>query len=229
MYKFNTKCKEVNFLTSRAIIFDMDGTLFDSKKMLTGFISEALTKLTEEGILEKEKWENEPLSSFIGLTPDTIFAKILPGADEETIGSTVGLLSEMQKNYPAGEAELFPGVKETIEKLYKQGHDLYVASNGPAGYVPRVLREFGMEEYFKGMSAAGSHHTKSKVELLSLVLEENDINGSALMVGDRHSDIEAGQKCNIETVGCTYGFGDLEEINEATYLIDYFPKLLEIV
>jgi phosphoglycolate phosphatase-like HAD superfamily hydrolase len=68
--------------------------------------------------------------------------RILPSANKETIDYVVQLLSEIQRNFHTTEANLFPGVKNTLENLYNQGYELYIASNGPAGYAPRILKEY---------------------------------------------------------------------------------------
>lgn len=214
-------------LKERTLIFDVDGTLFDSEQLSYQTFKKTLQALVEEGICSDQSWTDEQIKSLIGLTGKDIFTSLLDKASENTIRQALYLLEQIEGELLGIEGQLFPDVKETLSELANKGYSLYVASNGGALYVQRVLERYEIQSYFNGVYSAGLHQTKNKVELVSMLLEE--AGKDAVMIGDRTSDIEAGKKNGLKTIGCHFGFGDVSEIAEADYHIHTFTDLLNLL
>lgn len=210
------------------LIFDLDGTLFDSETLSCIAFRETLGRLVRSEMYPQMNWTEEMFKAAIGMTATEIFETLLPGADKNVVEYAIKLMEEVEGELLEREGTLYPGVKQTLQHFHQQGHQLYIASNGGAVYVPKVLDQQGIRHLFTGIYCAGINRTESKVELVSLLLRETGTM-DAIMIGDRSSDISAGKANKLITVGCSYGFGTAAELSEADYLITEFTQLTDIV
>ncbi|MFD2329823.1 HAD family hydrolase [Cohnella sp. GCM10020058] len=129
----------------------------------------------------------------------------------------------------SGRGESYEGVPEVLGELKSRGVRLFVAGNGLEAYVKEVPRLRGIGDLFEGIYSAGEYATRSKVELVRLLFEQSGAK-SAWMVGDRHSDFEAGKGNGLFTVGCDYaGFRREGDLDEADVRIASFSELLELL
>lgn len=212
-----------------AMIFDMDGTLFKTETLILPAYHQSFDQLRKEGLYEGETPPEELLLGGLGMLLVDIWNKVMPGSSEEARLRIDDLLLHYQEEgLKQGIGELYPGVKETLESLQAQGVRLFVASNGLELYVKEVARHMGIASCFEGLYSAGEYQTKSKVDLVRILLEQHEVK-SAWMVGDRSSDVEAGTKNGLPVIGCDYaGFGKADELEGSTVIIHSFEELLEI-
>ncbi|MDF2721294.1 MAG: haloacid dehalogenase, partial [Paenibacillus sp.] len=113
--------------------------------------------------------------------------------------------------------------------LRAKGVKLFVASNGLEMYVKDVIGQRGLAPLFTGLYSAGEYDTRSKVDLVKLLLDHHGIE-TAWMVGDRSSDVEAGKRNGLPVVGCEYAqFGKESELEGADMRITEFPQLRELI
>ncbi|MNV85762.1 5'-nucleotidase [compost metagenome] len=126
-----------------------------------------------------------------------------------------------------GRGVLYDGVAETLQTLHARGVRLFVASNGLETYVKEVIAAKGLTLLFEGLYSAGEYQTRSKVDLVKILLETHGIQ-NAWMVGDRSSDVEAGLRNNLTVAACDYaGFREAGELEGAHIRIDRFAELLD--
>ncbi len=211
----------------KLIAFDLDGTIFETEELAVTSVQETMEKLKQEGLYSRPKPEREECLSVLGMISEEIWDLLLPGSDREVQKRADQLLEAIEKEYlKRGLGNLYPGVKETLEKLKGQGWEFLIASNGGEGYVKSVIEVHGLNPLFAGVYSAGEYQTKEKGDLVRI--SRKRFPGLQAMVGDRKSDIEAGQANNLITVGCLYGYGDPRELREADYKIDSFPKIIDL-
>jgi phosphoglycolate phosphatase len=190
----------------KAIFFDLDGTLSDPRE---GIINSIQYATDFYGI----KTERSDLYKYIGPPLLDTFAELI---GEEKAGEA---LLKYRERFDSGggifENELYPGVKETLEKLDSMGYILCTASSKPQVYVSRILDYFGMKNFFSHIGGASfdeSISTKSRV--IKKVIDDIGISTEdVLMVGDRKYDLEAASKLGMDAVGALYGFGDYAELS----------------
>ena len=104
-----------------------------------------------------------------------------------------------------------------LAHLTEAGFTLLVATSKPTVFARKVLKHFGMEDYFSfvGGSELDGSRTK-KAEVISYILKTCGIEAKeAIMIGDRRHDIEGGKACGLESVGVLYGYGTEQELTEA--------------
>lgn len=211
----------------KLIAFDLDGTIFETEELAVTSVQETMEKLKQEGLYSRPKPEREECLSVLGMISEEIWDLLLPGSDREVQRRADQLLEAIEKEYlKRGLGNLYPGVKETLEKLKGQGWEFLIASNGGEGYVKSVIEVHALKPLFAGIYSAGEYQTKEKGDLVRISRQR--FPGLQAMVGDRKSDIEAGQVNNLITVGCLYGYGAPRELQEADYKIDSFPKIIDL-
>jgi phosphoglycolate phosphatase len=211
------------------IVFDLDGTLFDCKELTNQTFPLVIERLSEKYGEQLEIKRFQQYERFLGTVTEDIFAEILPNAGREIVNEAEQLLIEVEEELIPRAGRLYQGVEETLAELKSQGYPLFIASNGSKEYVDFVLRDFGIDGFFEGVFSAGGQGTKTKSDLVQALMKDHGYTGQGVMVGDRHSDMEAGANSGMMTVGCTYGFGDEEEIRDADVKISAISELVDVV
>lgn len=221
----------------RAFIFDLDGTLFNSGRLSHLIYDKTFAKLAQAGIAVDPVPDERVRKSLIGMTAEEALRIVLPQESDEVHRQAMAFMAQSEKELIPSEGQLFPGVKETLTVLRDIGHPLFIASNGSADYVLTALEQHEIQGFFAGIFCAGIQKTASKVDLVRLILAQagwdNTVEvptGSggtkAWMVGDRLSDIEAGKRNGLPTVGCAYGYGNQEELADADEIIQDIQEIL---
>jgi len=214
-----------------ALVFDMDGTLFRAETLMVPAYERAFERLKREGLHEGETPPVALLLGSLGMLLDDIWARVIPEASVEAQRRINELLLEEQMTLLAeGVGEPYPGVPETLAALHAAGYRLFVASNGLEAYVKGVAAHLGIADLFEGLYSAGEYRTKSKVDLVRLLLERHKV-ASAWMVGDRSSDVEAGRRNGLPVVGCDYAeFGvSADELEDADMRIRAFGDIASLL
>ena len=193
----------------KSAIFDLDGTLTDSKPGILGCLTNALDA-------HRIAWTG-PLDWFIGPPADQSLRRLMPDADEP---SRAALLHDYRLCYDAtgwAENSVYPGVPEMLRSLHDSGWQLFVCTSKREDFALRILEKFSLSRYFLALYAdtIGSLH-HSKTALLRRLLEEQSLDpATTFMVGDRNFDIEAARANGVTSIAVTYGYGTSEELEAA--------------
>ncbi len=194
----------------KCVLFDLDGTLCDSSDGIFNGIRYAMAKMGFEEL------SIETLNKFIGppLTYSFMTYASLSEADAE---QTIELYREYYRDTGIFENRMYDGIKSTLESLKAAGKRIFLATSKPEVFARRILVHFeldGLFEYMAGASFDKTRHTKAAV--IEYLLNECNISADdAVMVGDRHHDVEGAAEFGIPTVGVLYGFGDKDELISA--------------
>ncbi len=202
------------------IIFDVDGTLWDS----TEVVAQAWNKAIAEVGGTKAVVNAAILKREFGKTMKVIADNLFPDADE----ATKALLMKKCCAYEHEALEeneetlLYPAVVETIKEL-AQRHRLFIVSNCQTGYIELFMKKAGVEAYIEDWECFGDTG-KVKGENIRLLMERNKLAG-AVYVGDTQGDYEATQLARIPFIFTQYGFGSVENPAQA---IECFEELLPL-
>ncbi|MGD0912040.1 MAG: HAD hydrolase-like protein [Terracidiphilus sp.] len=188
-----------------ALIFDLDGTLTDSKPGIIG----CLRKVIDARGLKFE----EPLDRFIGPPVEVWVRYLLPDGSEE---EHAALASDYRACYDRegwSNNSVYPGVREMLEKLRAAGFPLYVCTSKHHHFAVRILEAFELAPLFTGIYGDKLEYAShAKADLLAMILSERAIDaGNAWMVGDRCFDIEAAHANNLRSIAAGWGYGSAEE------------------
>lgn len=203
------------------LLFDLDGTLTDPKEGITSSVQYALRSF---GIDEPDPDKLEP---FIGPPLRESFMNFY-GFDKEKAEEAVEKYREWFAPKGILQNKLYPGIKEMLAQLKKQGRILAVASSKPRVFVEKILKHFAIEQYFDvvvGSELDGTRDSKEEViEEALRRLPAADKTGT-VMVGDRKFDIYGGKAHGLVTVGVTFGYAGEGELEEAG--ADYIAASVE--
>ncbi|AWB46857.1 haloacid dehalogenase [Paenibacillus sp. CAA11] len=213
----------------QAMIFDMDGTLFQTETLLLPAYYRLFDRLREEGLYHGETPPEERILNSLGMLLEEIWMNVMPEQDLAVHRRADELLLELEiEGLKENSSQLYPQVESTLRALKEQGVRLFVASNGLEHYVKGVADAHRIFPLFEGIYSAGEHQTRSKVDLVKLLLNNHGID-RAWMVGDRSSDVEAGKRNGQTVIGCNYaGFGKSDELSGSDAMITEFGQLLQL-
>lgn len=211
------------------ILFDLDGTITEPFKGISGGIIHALNKF---GV---DVPDNNALRKFIGPPLRDSF-KDFCGFTEEEAEAATKYYREYYSVNGLVENDIMPGMEVALKILQEQGYKLYVATSKPEEYAKIIIDNLGLLSYFDIVAGASFDGTRDKKELVIEYLlqqikekyEAFDIS-EAIMVGDRHFDIKGARYFSMDSIGVTFGYGDYDELIQAgaTYVVDTAQKLVE--
>jgi phosphoglycolate phosphatase len=187
----------------RSAIFDLDGTLTDSKPGILGCLTSALDA-------HRIPWTG-PLDWFIGPPAGLSLRRLMPDADETR---RAALLHDYRLCYDATgweENSVYPGVPAVFAESPGLGLATLRVHLQARRFRPADPRKI-LALYADTVGSL--HHTKTA--LLRRLLEEQYLDpATACMVGDRNFDIEAARANGVTSIAVTYGYGTREEIESA--------------
>ncbi len=212
------------FSEVEAVVFDLDGTLYDSADMALWAVRWAIERLKEsEEESDQELREmfsegyEDKILDLIGMQGEQLYSRLVPGP-QERVERVRRWVKEGETLYvEKGRASLFDGVQECLRLLKEEGIECFLASNCSEGYLDMILDHFKLRPFFSRAFCAGMFSGLTKAEFAARLPIAAD---TALMVGDRESDMRAGSENGWLKVGCLYGFGGEEELEDADWLIE---------
>lgn len=188
----------------KAIIFDLDGTLWDSSAQVIESWNEVLEKYPQYNV----KVRKEEMHRYMGRTLYDISELMFPDIAKEEAHRIIDECCENENEYlKKNGGVLFPGVEETLEKLCKD-YSLYIVSNCQCGYIEIFLEYFGFGKYFSDYECQ-ANTGKLKWENIRIIIERNHVD-MAFYVGDTKLDMESCRLAEVPFVHAAYGFGRFE-------------------
>jgi phosphoglycolate phosphatase len=218
-----------------AVVFDLDGTLVDSRVAIIDAVQAGIRQAVAEADLEPPDIDPASLRAALGKPADEYFRAVLP----ETLGHLAPAVKEAATRreveaLAAGHGRLFEGVLDSLDALRSAGIRLAAVSNAQAPYFRAAIDHTGLAERFDHSEChdelpAGSE-PPYKLVLLRRALQELGVDAArSLMVGDRAEDLEAGLAAGCTTMAIPFGFGDEAELAIADLRLSHYSKLPSLV
>lgn len=204
-----------------SIIFDMDGTLWDS----TEGVSISFNKILKEKHPDVTDEVNpEKLGKLFGLPLDEIAVKLFQSVEEEHAIQVMKECCDYECEYLAEHgAILYDRLEEVLTKLSKS-YKLFIVSNCQEGYIQCFFRAYPeLEKYFLDYEYPG-RSGKLKADNIKMVIERNGLD-HPVYVGDTNGDSLASKEAKVPFVFARYGLG---ETHSYDYVIDSLPELLTL-
>lgn len=192
----------------KTVLFDLDGTLTDSGE---GIINCATLALRHFGLPIPTY---EDMRTFVGPPLRDSFIRF--GVPAEQADEAIRVYRS--RYIPTGmfENTPYPGIRELLEALRAEGYTLYVATSKPEEMSVTILEKFDLAKYFHricGASIDSSRSTKDAV--IAYLLESSGAKEDMVMVGDTKYDILGAKAHGIPAIGVGWGYGKVEEMEEA--------------
>lgn len=206
-----------------SIIFDLDGTLWDSSKPICEAWNIILDKHPE---IVREPITIAELGGCMGLPMYDIAAKLFPLEKSEVRNALMDELCIFENGYlEKTGGVLFPKLKETLEQLKKK-YRLFIVSNCQDGYIEAFLKAHNFTDIFEDTECWGRTRAPKGVSN-KILIERNNLN-NPVYIGDTAGDAQSAKDAGIDFIYAAYGFG---EVAACDYVadIDAFEKLADIL
>lgn len=204
-----------------SIIFDMDGTLWDSAENVAASWQEIIKKQPD---IDREITTAD-IKSVMGMTMDAIGGRLFAGLSPDRQMEVVNDCGEYENEYLRKHGGiLYDGLEEILKKLQGK-YRLFIVSNCQSGYIEAFLYFYGFEKYFTDTLCWGQTRV-SKGESIKLLMEKNAIK-DAVYVGDIQGDLDSARYAGIGFIHAAYGFGQVDAPDAVIKDITELPTVLE--
>ncbi len=210
------------------IIFDLDGTLIDSKKTFKTSLEYALMKM------DIKNYEVEDINAYIGPGLFDTFHNIYGFTEDQAQEAYRYYMEEYVGNKQIFKADLYDHVCELVDFLIKSDYFIGIATMKDEENARSIIKHHQMT--IPPNRIYGSLRNRSrpdKAAVITALLKDHNIkdHDQVLMIGDRYTDIDGAKSVGIASVGVTYGYGSELELLEsgATYLISHLSELKGLI
>jgi phosphoglycolate phosphatase len=203
------------------LIFDLDGTLVDSKLDLALSVNAMLAEM------KCARLPHEQIATYVGHGVSNLIRRALgDAATDESVERGLEFFLAHYRQHMLDNTVTYPGVREALEDL--NGWRLAVLTNKPVRFSQEILSGLGVAQYFACIYG-GNSFAQKKPDPIGVVKLMGDMNVSprqTLIIGDSDTDVLTGRNAGIWTCGVTYGFGpDTFEETPADLLLDDLREL----
>jgi phosphoglycolate phosphatase len=190
------------FAGVRVLIFDLDGTLIDSKLDLALSVNAALAHMGHEPLA------HERIYGYVGNGAPTLLRRALgEGASDADAARALAYFLDYYRAHMLDNTVSYPGVREGLEQL--SNFNMAVLTNKPVRFSKAILEGLGLVRYFRYIYGGNSFERKKPdpmgvhVLLRDLTAEPRE----AMVVGDSEVDIQTARNAGTWACGVTYGLG----------------------
>jgi phosphoglycolate phosphatase len=200
------------------IIFDLDGTLFQTQYCDINAVNRLFDEL---GLIRPN--END-ITHGIGKKTGDFLRGLLPTEIELNMNKVRQRFRELEQQEVHENGILFPYVYTMLNQLVLNGHSLYICSNGSLEYIELVLQRTKIGEFFCEIHSAKEYDSKADA-VNSIIGKEK----RAVVIGDTNSDIEAANRNKIPSIAVTYGYGYKDDLRKATFIAENAMEIIDYV
>ncbi|HTZ74858.1 MAG TPA: HAD-IA family hydrolase [Candidatus Aquilonibacter sp.] len=190
------------FKAVRLLIFDLDGTLIDSRLDLVHSVNATLERLGRAPL------PHETIEGYVGNGVSVLIHRCLgPGATEEEVDRGQKFFLAYYREHMLDNTVIYPGVLEALDAL--RGRDMAVLTNKPVRFSEDILKGLGIAPYFRFIYGGNSFACKKPdpVGVNTLLRGFAASPDQAMMVGDSAVDVRTARNAGIWSCGVTYGLG----------------------
>lgn len=206
-----------------AVVFDLDGTLFDAEE---GIVSSVVKAMKEMGL---EIPQGVQLRQVVGPPLRYSFHDLL-NVPSERLDEAADRYAHIFRSEGMYRYSVYPGIRTMLRVLKENGIYVALASSKPRDLCEHILRHYGLRHFFDRVIGETDSHAKlGKPEMIRRALPEHY--ERAAMVGDRLYDMEGAKAAGVDGVGAVYGCGSVEELQNAgaTLLVSDADELRELL
>jgi len=192
----------------KLVIFDLDGTLIDSRLDLVHSVNAALRHIG------RPELPDDVIASYVGDGAPILIQRALGGeaTDETLVRKGLEFFLGYYREHKLDHTTVYEGVADALSVVRQTRNGIprkmAVLSNKPVNPSRAILQALGLAPFFGQIYGGNSFSTKKpQPEGARKLLEENDVRPEeAVVVGDSHVDISTGRNAGTWTIGVTYGF-----------------------
>lgn len=215
----------------KLVIFDLDGTLIDSRLDLVHSVNAALRHIGRAAL------PDDVIASYVGDGAPILIQRALGGetVDEALIRKGLEFFLHYYREHKLDHTTVYPGITEALAAIQNRGNGaprkMAVLSNKPVNPSRAIVEALGLGSFFTQVYGGNSFATKKPdpAGALKLVEESGVRPDQAAIIGDSHVDVRTGRNAGLWTVAVTYGFAPHTLSDEAADVVVDHPEELATV
>jgi phosphoglycolate phosphatase len=208
------------------LIFDLDGTLIDSKEDLVNSVNAMLLARGREAL------PHDVVASYVGNGAPMLVKRALPDASDEELASALQFFLDYYRAHMLDATVLYPGVREALDRLHRARVPLAILTNKPVKFSVRLVAGLGLASHFFQIYGGNSFAEKkpNPVGIDKLLAESGAERARTVMVGDSAVDVLTARAALVQACGVSWGFQP-ETFADAPpdFIIDDLRQLAEMV
>jgi phosphoglycolate phosphatase len=209
------------------LIFDLDGTLIDSKLDLVHSVNAA------RGLMNLPPISEDLVSSYVGNGAPVLMRRALgPEASEADVERGLEFFLKYYRAHMLDNTRLYPGVRDALDRLHEAGEKMAVLTNKPVRFSRSIVEGLGLTGHFFQVYGGNSFDQKKPdpVGIETLLRESGAARERTIMVGDSAVDIQTARNANVQACGVSYGFQPESFVEfPPDLLIDDLAELVDYV
>jgi len=209
------------------LIFDLDGTLVDSKLDLVHSVNAA------RGLMNLAPISEELVASYVGNGAPVLMRRALgPDAGEEEVRRALDFFLGYYRDHMLDNTRLYPGVKSGLDRLLASGARLAVLTNKPVRFSRAIVEGLGLGNHFFQIYGGNSFEQKKPdpIGIETLIAECRANRERTYMVGDSGVDVRTARNAKVKACGVSYGFQpETFEQDPPDILVDDMNQLADFV
>ena len=205
------------------LIFDMDGTLWDSAENIAVAWSSVMARVPNP---DRREVSAEEIHSIMGLTMTDIAQRLFPASDAVLRKAIMEECMEVENRYLEEHGGiLYENLENTFQKLRRDNWPLYIVSNCQSGYIEAFLDHYGFGKYFDDIDCFGNTGLP-KSGTIRLLADRCQLD-NFYYIGDIQADCDAALAAGGKFIHASYGFGTVRETVPTLEKFSDLPELLK--
>lgn len=209
------------------LIFDLDGTLIDSKLDLVHSVNAA------RGLMNLGPISEELIASYVGNGAPVLMRRALgPEASEDDVRKALEFFLGYYRDHMLDNTRLYPGVKDALDRLHNSHAKLAVLTNKPVRFSQAIVDGLGLGGHFFQVYGGNSFEQKKPdpIGIETLIGESGAERDRTIMVGDSGVDVRTARNAKVRACGVKYGFQpESFEQDPPDILVDDMKQLADFV
>ena len=198
------------------LIFDLDGTLIDSKLDLVHSVNAA------RGLMDLPPISEALISSYVGNGAPMLMRRSLgPNATEDEVARGLEFFLKYYRAHMLDNTRLYPGVKDALDSLRDAHAAMAILTNKPVRISRAIVEGLGLADHFFKVYGGNSFEQKKPdpIGIETLLAESGASREGTIMVGDSGVDIQTARNASVQACGVSYGF-------QPETFVDYPPDFV---
>lgn len=211
----------------KLLIFDLDGTLVDSKIDLVHSVNATRAHMNLAPI------SADLVATYVGSGAPVLVRRALgPEASEADVQRALRYFLDYYREHMLDNTYVYPGVREALDRLHDAGMQMAVLTNKPVRFSQALVQGLGLGSHFFRIYGGNSFEQKKPdpVGILTLLEESGAAKERTIMVGDSNVDVRTARNAQVMACGVTYGFQpETFEQDPPDLMVDDMQQLAEYV